>query len=90
MNQPKTQITQAKINRGKKNPRCGDGAGGEDPAAHRLPSGMSGTVCFLQRSNKGFEIDIGHPQIGEGLKYFQITEFLSLLLFFQVSVMQLC
>lgn len=44
---------------------------------------------FFQRSNKGVEIDIVHPQIGEGLKYFQVSKFLSLLLFLQESVMQL-
>lgn len=44
---------------------------------------------FFQRSNKGVMIVIVHPQIGEGFKYFQISEFLSLLLFFQESAMQL-
>lgn len=44
---------------------------------------------FFQRSNKRVEIVIVHPQIEEGLKYFQISEFLSLLLLFQESAMQL-
>lgn len=77
--------------KGGKNPRCGDvGREGEDPAAHRLCSNMPGATYFFQRSNKVVEIDTVNPQIGEGLKYFQITEFPSLLLFFQVSVTQLC
>lgn len=63
---------------------------GEDPSAHRQRSGVPGPAHSFQSSKKGIEIDIIHPQIGEGLKYFQITEFLSLPLFFQVSVMQLC
>lgn len=67
-----------------------EGRGEEDPAARRLCSDMPGATYFFQRSNEGVEIDSAHPQIGEGLKYFQITEFLSLLSFFQVSVTQLC
>lgn len=58
------------------------GTGREAPAAHRLCSDMPGATYFCQRSNKGVEIDTVHPQIGEGLKHFQITEFLGLLLLF--------
>lgn len=67
-----------------------EGRGEEDPAERRLCSDTPGATYFFQRSNKRVEIDRAHLQIGEGLKYFQITEFLRLLSFFQVSVKQLC
>lgn len=49
---------------------------------------MPGATSFLSKKQQGVEIDIVHPQIGERLKYFQISEFLSLLSFFQESAMQ--
>lgn len=89
VNQLQIQTTWAKIN-GEKSPGRGGGwVGREDPAAHRLCLGMLEATYFFQRSSKGVEVDTVHLQVGERLKYFQITEFLSLLLFSQVSVMQL-
>lgn len=86
VNQPKAQTTRARIN-GEKN---------TDEARRKMIQlhTDSALICqvprnFFQISNKRVEVDIVHPQIGEGLKYFQISEFLSLLLFFQESAMQL-